>query len=91
MRGVVRFFGGGLGRLTPPQSGYRPQAAVGDILTSCLIEGDEGQVFTFDTDHPVRFRLILQDLHGLSLAPGTTTGLYEGSRKVGQLTVLAEA
>lgn len=87
MRGVVRFFDDGSG--SPQLAGYRPQLKVGEIHTSCLIKGEEGQAFACDADHVVDFQLILQP-PDFRLQAGATMGLYEGSRQVGVLTVLSE-
>lgn len=77
------------GRRTPPQSGYHPQVKVGAVYTSCEIRNsDTAVVFEFDKEYRVVLRLLLPELYGHLIAPGSLLSFYEGHHLVGKGIVL---
>ena len=77
------------GRKSPPFSGYHPQVAVGNELTSCVIESLNGEtIFAFDKKHRVSLRLMFSDQYPDPFTVGQTIYFYEGSHLVGSGIIL---
>lgn len=76
------------GRLSPPLPGYRPQIELGEELTSCTITAKDTAVFEFNTPHIVELSLMFPDRYLSFLEKGDQVVLREGSRKVGEGTIL---
>jgi translation elongation factor EF-Tu-like GTPase len=77
------------GRITPPQSGFRPQVEIGSVHTSCMIEGtDENVVFVFGVEHEVLLTLMHPGQFSNAFRRGDLVTFFEGQKKIGMATIL---
>jgi len=80
------------GRFTPPSPGYKPQIAIDDIQTSCIVTAENNAVTTFDfnVEYEVLIELMFKDVYGEKLAVGDSIRLYEGNKQVAEGTITAQ-
>jgi hypothetical protein len=93
---TVRFFGPERGgRRSPPQSGYRPQLHLGAEYTSSAIESlDVNIVFELEREYRVKLRPLFPEHYASALSaldPGSLVSFYEGSRLIGDGTIIAKS
>jgi translation elongation factor EF-Tu-like GTPase len=86
---TVVFFGPDRGgRHSPPVCGYRPQLDLGDVQTSCIIDGGQGdEGYNFDVEYIVSLTLMFPAQYGERVRPGDRFALREGARQVGTATI----
>lgn len=78
------------GRLTPPQSGFRPQIQAGDVHTSCTVTSvdDTIIIFNFNKLTSVYLKLMYPDEYGDKLVVGDKVRLFEGNKQIAEGTIL---
>jgi hypothetical protein len=67
--------------------GYRPQLDLGEVQTSCIIEGGGAvERYEFDFDHVVSLKLMFPEQYGHLVRPGEFA-LREGARQIGMAAI----
>jgi translation elongation factor EF-Tu-like GTPase len=73
------------GRSTPAMSGVRPHLKVGEVFTSCVVQGLEpSEVFEPGREYDVTLELRFWAEYGHLIDDALPVELYEGSRLVAQ-------
>lgn len=82
----VKFFdAAGGGRLTPPESGFRPQIGINELHTSCTVESVEGKrTFPFNTEHRVSLKLMFPERYLDAFHVNDFVRFYEGNKIIGK-------
>ena len=80
------------GRITPPQTGYRPQIEIEDVHTSCTVTAIDNTVtvFDFDIEYVVKLDLMFKEMYGGKLKVGDSVKLYEGNKQIAEGIVIEE-
>lgn len=76
------------GRYTNPTPGYRPQIAIGEIHTSCIVNAEDTfvEIFMLGYEYNVLIELIFSTFYHekINLNVGDLVELYEGCKKIAE-------
>ena len=71
------------GRITPPQSGIRPQLKLGEVFTSCIVASKAPtQTFEFGTEYEVKIEVMFWEEYGSLFHDDEPVQLFDGSRLI---------